>query len=109
MGLLRVSFQSSVGIFYLTLTAILPLHMVGALRAEPMPAGIQPRDEVGELKEIRDTERRPPGGDHHERIVRDRVCPTRRDLSEPAFVVVEVHPVASPTVAVRHERVLSAE
>lgn len=109
VGLLRVSFPSSADIFCLTMTAILPLHTAGALRASPMPAGLQHRDQVGELEEIRDTERRPPGGYHHERIVRDRICPTRRDFSEPAFVVVEVHPVASPTVAVRDELVLSAE
>ena len=73
------------------------------------PAGLQHCDQIDEREQIRHTERRPPGGDHHERIGRDRVGPTRRDFSEPAFVVVEVHPVASPTVAVRDERVRSSE
>ena len=108
-GLRRARFPDHAGIIDFTVTAILSLHTAGAPRTSPRVAGLQCRDQVDELEEIRDTECRPPGGDHHERIVRDGVRPTRRNLSELAFVVVEVHPVASPPVAVRDELVLSAK
>src|SRR3977135_2998485 len=78
---------SSVDIFPLTMTAQLPLHTAGPPSASPRPPGMQYRDHVGELEEIREAERRPPGGDHDERIVGDDVCPTRRNLSELAVVV----------------------
>ena len=70
---------------------------------------MQHLDQVGEREQIGHTERGPPGGHNHKRIVRDNVGPTGRDLPQPACVVVEIDAMASPAMAVRDELVLPSK
>jgi hypothetical protein len=65
--------------------------------------------QVGEHKEIGHTECGSPGRHDHKWILRDHVGPTSRNLSQPAGVVMEIDPMVSPAVAVRHDLVLSSE
>ena len=74
-----------------------------------MSAWLQHLDQVGEHKEIGHTERGSPGRHDHKWILCDNVGPTSRDLPQPAGVVVEIDPMVSPAVAVRHDLVLSSE
>jgi len=73
------------------------------------PPWLQHLDQVGEQEQIGHAERGPAGGHYHERIIRDNVGPTGRDLPQPACVVVEIDTMASPAVAVRDELVLSSK
>jgi hypothetical protein len=70
---------------------------------------LQHLDQVGEREQIGRTERGPPGGHYHKRIVRDNVGPTGRDLPQPTCVVVEIDAMAPPAMAVRDELVFPSE
>ena len=70
---------------------------------------MQHLDQVGEREQIGHTERGPPGGHNHKRILRDNVGPTGRDLPQPTCVVVEIDAMAPPAMTVSDELVLPSE